>query len=461
MPNQEVTVSDEISKFALHHTLKYKWEIGSNFNIANWILKSTRDNSHPCNSTCFSLPLRVGVTEHFPFNLKFRKFRLIHQMERTFRFQGPTSFDRSGHFGRSDRNAPFVVPSSGGSRGGPPWFLDQTEARRAPKFFFETRPPLPLISGSAWTPHPVPPYLKVCIHPPLPSTALLYPAYKKKQTLGLRNRNVPFHWARKISEISNRNFCWMESAPWGPNKASQPAVSLSKMLFGAKKTARLSLVEPREMIGWRLRTTFGAWIKTSLSSVSRKFKKKLNRMKSYQIYDKIEAMQQTGEDHREKYDRSEIPSSFMSPETPGNQHFGRTTPSIEAFPSYASCFLTPPCSQEKALRPTSLQAIDLQGLPKLDLELEDGDPEKSVRKGLHRSPLLPEDRIIGRLIGEEKIDFISDLRSINCQKICQKICSYLDPQDLCRYVDGVLYAGAYTDFAVVCVRSTIKRECII
>ena len=245
------------------------------------------------------------------------------------------------------------------------------------------------------------------------------------------------------------------------NKASQPAVSLSKMLFGAKKTARLSLVELREMIGWRLRTTFGAWIKTSLSSVSRKFKKKLNRMKSYQIYDKIEAMQQTGEDHREKYDRSELPSSFMSPETPRNQQFGRTTPSIEAFPSYASCFLTPPCSQEKALRPTSLQAIDLQGLPKLDLELEDGDPEKSVRKGLHRSPLLPEDRIIGRLIGEEKIDFISDLRSINCQKICQKICSYLDPQDLCRYVDGVLYAGAYTDFAVVCVRSTIKLEFII
>ena len=155
-------------------------------------------------------------------------------------------------------------------------------------------------------------------------------------------------------------------------------------------------------------------------------------MKSYQIYDKIEAMQQIGEDHREKYDRSELPSSFMSPETPGNQQFSRTTPSIEAFPSCASCFLTPPCSQEKALRPTSLQAIDLQGLPKLDLELEDGDPEKSVRKGLHRSPLLPEDRIIGRLIGEEKIDFISDLKSISCQKICQKICSYLDPQDLCR-----------------------------
>ena len=145
-------------------------------------------------------------------------------------------------------------------------------------------------------------------------------------------------------------------------------------------------------------------------------------------------MEQTGENYREKYNPSEPPSSFMSPETPGNQHFGRTTPSIEAFPSYVSCFLTPPCSQEKALRLSSLNAIDLQGLPKLDLELEDGDPEKSVRKGLNRSPLLPVDRIIGRLIGEEKIDFILYLRSINCQKICQKICSYLDPQDLCRYV---------------------------
>ena len=179
-------------------------------------------------------------------------------------------------------------------------------------------------------------------------------------------------------------------------------------------------------------------------------KGKVEVMKSYQIYDKIQAMEQTGEKYREEYNPSKLPSSFMSPETPGNQHFGGTTPSIEAVPSYSSCFLTPPCSQEKALRPTPLHAIDLQGLPKLDLELEDGDREKSVRKGLHRSPLLTEDRIIGRLIGEEKIDFISDLKSINCQNICQKICSFLDPQDLCRYVDCVVYTGAYTGFPVVC-----------
>ena len=31
---------------------------------------------------------------------------------------------------------------------------------------------------------------------------------------GLCNRNVPFHWACEISsEISNRDFCWMENVP--------------------------------------------------------------------------------------------------------------------------------------------------------------------------------------------------------------------------------------------------------
>ena len=39
--------------------------------------------------------------------------------------------------------------SRGGARGPAPFFLDQTEARRAEKnFFLETAPPLPLISGS-------------------------------------------------------------------------------------------------------------------------------------------------------------------------------------------------------------------------------------------------------------------------------------------------------------------------
>ena len=55
-----------------------------------------------------------------------------------------------------------TVIVSGGSRGGargarPPLFLDQTEARRTEKNFFE---PPPLIS---WSGYPSPPYLKVWI----------------------------------------------------------------------------------------------------------------------------------------------------------------------------------------------------------------------------------------------------------------------------------------------------------
>ena len=42
---------------------------------------------------------------------------------------------------------------SGGSRGGPPLFLDQSEAQRAEKMFLGKRPPLP--------PQEPPPYLRV------------------------------------------------------------------------------------------------------------------------------------------------------------------------------------------------------------------------------------------------------------------------------------------------------------
>ena len=43
------------------------------------------------------------------------------------------------------------------------------------------------------------------------STAPLYPACKWIGS-GLCIQNVSFYWAREISEISNGNFCWMESA---------------------------------------------------------------------------------------------------------------------------------------------------------------------------------------------------------------------------------------------------------
>ena len=54
----------------------------------------------------------------FPFDLKCRTFRLVHQMERTIsvcrpEYSGPAlkvvHFDRSGHFGRSDRHDKIAV----------------------------------------------------------------------------------------------------------------------------------------------------------------------------------------------------------------------------------------------------------------------------------------------------------------------------------------------------------------
>ena len=46
----------------------------------------------------------------------------------------------------------------------------------------------------------------------VPSTALLYPAYKNNNQTGSLRKQP--HWARGISNISDGNFCWMESAQW-------------------------------------------------------------------------------------------------------------------------------------------------------------------------------------------------------------------------------------------------------
>lgn len=140
-------------------------------------------------------------------------------------------------------------------------------------------------------------------------------------------------------------------------------------------------------------------------------------------------MEQTDRNRKKKYNQFELPSYFMTPESPGDQQSGRMTPCFDASPS--SCFLTPPSSQEKVLSP-QFHSLALDGLPKLSFELEEDNQEKSMPRSLQRSPLLPEDRIIGRLIGEESVDFISDLLAVNCTEICQQICSYLEPQDLRR-----------------------------
>ena len=140
-------------------------------------------------------------------------------------------------------------------------------------------------------------------------------------------------------------------------------------------------------------------------------------------------MEQTDRNHKKKYNPSELPSCFMTPESPEDHQFGRLTPCFDVSP--LSCFLTPPSSQEKVLSSYS-HSLSLQGLPKLKFELEDANPEESKQQSHQRSPLLPEDRIVGRLIGKQSVDMISDLLAVNCSMICDEICSYLESQDLCR-----------------------------
>lgn len=166
-------------------------------------------------------------------------------------------------------------------------------------------------------------------------------------------------------------------------------------------------------------------------------------------------MEQTDRNRKKKSSQPELPSCFMTPESPGDQLFsrintGRMTPSFETSPS--SVFLTPPCSQEKVCSP-QFQSLVLDGLPKLKFELDDGDQDESTKQRLQRSPLLPEDKIIGRLIGKKCVDVISDLVAVNCNKICQIICSYLEPLDLCRYV-YILISHA------VSLKSNLNKWCI-
>ena len=170
------------------------------------------------------------------------------------------------------------------------------------------------------------------------------------------------------------------------------------------------------------------------------------------------AMEQTDRNHKKKSSQPELPSCFMTPESPGDQllsriNTGRMTPSFETSPS--SVFLTPPCSQEKVCSP-QFQSLVLDGLPKLKFELDDGDQDESTQQ--RRSPLLPKDKIIGRryrrrLIGKKCVDVISELVAINCNKICQTICSYLEPLDLCRYV-------CILNFYAVSLKWNLNKSCL-
>ncbi|XP_067047371.1 F-box only protein 43-like [Acropora muricata] len=141
-------------------------------------------------------------------------------------------------------------------------------------------------------------------------------------------------------------------------------------------------------------------------------------------------MEEAKRDEKKKGNAYDVPSCFLSPESPGDHKFGRSTPIFDA--SSASCFLTPPSSSEKVVN--SRTRLDtLQDLTKLNFELDDGDRESPKQKSSQSTPLQPEYGIIQRRCEEIRLDIISELLAYNCTSICENICSYLKPQDLLRF----------------------------
>ena len=170
-------------------------------------------------------------------------------------------------------------------------------------------------------------------------------------------------------------------------------------------------------------------------------------------------MEEAKRDEKKKGNAYDVPSCFLSPESPGDHKFGRSTPIFDA--SSASCFLTPPSSSEKVVN--SRTRLDtLQDLTKLNFELDDGDRESSKQKSSQRTPLQPEDRImiIERRCEEIRLDIISGLLAYNCTSICENICSYLKPQDLYRFVRGIcLIPQTQYSIVFVCSLRTFNASC--
>jgi hypothetical protein len=132
---------------------------------------------------------------------------------------------------------------------------------------------------------------------------------------------------------------------------------------------------------------------------------------------------------------SALPSCFLTPESTEKPHdFGRVTPTPDRS---SSVFLSPPSSLERKTVPNFAISTSEDPL-KLELDFSDYSTRHSTDSSLSRSPLLPEDRIIGRTIGRTKIDFITDLLKLNCNRICENICGYLSDRDLCRFVTDFL-----------------------
>ena len=133
----------------------------------------------------------------FPFNTKFRKFRMLHQMERT-------------NFGLV-RPEYSVISDSQTEMSLSIWRNSCPQYRSFISLFQERLDFEQSLFCSKILKRQ---YLskRVARFANLPPRNSRYLAVKILSLTNARNQNVPFHWARKISEISNRNFCWTESA---------------------------------------------------------------------------------------------------------------------------------------------------------------------------------------------------------------------------------------------------------
>ena len=146
----------------------------------------------------------------FPFNTKFRKFRMLHQMERTNfglvrpEYSGPALMVVSTLTG-------LVISDSQTEMSLSIWRNSCPQYRSFISLFQERLDFEQSLFCSKILKRQ---YLskRVVRFANLPPRNSRYLAVKILSLTNARNQNVPFHWARKISEISNRNFCWTESA---------------------------------------------------------------------------------------------------------------------------------------------------------------------------------------------------------------------------------------------------------
>ena len=132
-------------------------------------------------------------------------------MERTFRFRGPTeifgtSFDRSPRVisvGRAEMPLLLSPAVADPGEAPPSDFSTKLRPEGPKKFFWRPDPPYPLYQGLHERPTRFPLiWRSVSIHHcPVPLFCILLTKKNNNQTSGLRNRNVPFHWARKITGI--------------------------------------------------------------------------------------------------------------------------------------------------------------------------------------------------------------------------------------------------------------------